>query len=173
MGIDHLSLSSELIAALYPETLVAPFSLPSPPLSRPTAVHTAVYPYLGENKCGVIFLVDYPDQEYLPPDQLVFLQKILSACHYKIEDIALINTAHTPVSFSQLKKQLHPRVVFLWGIRAGSLQLPEIFPDFVQTPVEGVDLLSVPTPERMNSGLPEGLELKQQLWACLKKLFNL
>jgi hypothetical protein len=173
MGIDHLSLSSELVAALYPETLVVPVSLRSPHLSRPPAANTAVYPYFGENKSGIIFLVDYPEEEFLPADQLVFLQKILLACHYKTEDIAIINLARTPVTFSPLKKQLQPRIVFLWGIRAGALQLPEIFPDFVQTPVDGVTLLSVPTPERMNSSQPEGLELKQQLWACLKKLFNL
>lgn len=174
MGIDHLRLSPELVAALYPETLVAP-DLPGS-LSRggpPVLEKTDIYPHWGENRRSLLFLVSFPDHEFLPPEQLVFIEKILAACKYKPEDIAILNTARVPVVFGALKQPFHPQVIFLWGMPASRLDMQGIFPDFVPTPFDGVQVVSVPTPEWMHSPSPQGQELKQRLWACLKKLFSL
>ena len=109
----------------------------------------------------------------MPEDQFRFLSRILSACKYSLDDIALINTANFPVSFKELKKQLHPRVLFLWGLPLSSLGLNGDLPDFQISIIENVSVIPIPDPELMNGTSPEGLELKQRLWVCLKKLFHL
>jgi hypothetical protein len=158
MGINHLQLSPELIAALYPETLVA---------------GKDGYPYLGENRRSISFLMNYPDHAFLPDEQLVFLEKMLSACKCNLEDIAILNTATHPVQFTPFIKQMHPGIIFFWGIRSESVGLVTHLKDFDITPLGDISVISVPTPDIMSGNSPEGLELKQRLWACLKKLFNL
>ena len=159
MGINNLQLTPELITALYPETLVA---------GNGTA-----YTFLGNNRRSVCFLVEDPGHDFLSEEQLQFLTRILSACKYSLDDIALVNAAHLPVRFNDLKKQLQPRIVFLWGIRPASIGLDRELPDFNISPVAGVSVIPVPNPDLMSGNNPSGLELKHRLWACLKKLFSL
>jgi hypothetical protein len=173
MGIDHLLLSPELVAALYPETLVVPGFNGLPKPATAVLKPDAFYPHLGENRRGIIFLVDYPDQVFLAADQLFFLEKILSACKYQTADIALINTARSPVVFEELKKQFRPAFIFLWGVTAGSIGLNSVFEDFAPAVHDSLQILSLPAPDLMNTNNPPGPEMKQRLWACLKKLFSL
>jgi hypothetical protein len=174
MSIDHLTLSAELIAALYPESLVLtnfPGPTPVSPLPAGDAEHP--YPFWGENKGGLLFLVAYPEHRFLPPEQLIFLQKILAACKRSPEDVAIVNTAGLWVNAESLKTQLRPEIVFLWGVGASALGFSGAFQDFVPTQQDGLTLLPLPAPELINTNSPEGLELKQRLWTCLKKLFSL
>ena len=110
MGINDFSLTDELIAALYPESLVTEKTT-GPGKKNPVkagipATPVAPYPYMGQNSRSVCFLVHYPDNEFIPGDQLVFLLKILSACKYSLDDIALVNTAKTQVKMDELKRQV-------------------------------------------------------------------
>jgi hypothetical protein len=156
MGIDHLQLSPVLIAALYPETLVAGND-----------------PFLGKNLRSVGFLVHHPDLDYLPEEQFIFLGKMLTACKYHLDDIALVNTARLNLSFDELKKLLTPQIIFLWGIPPGSVGLSSELHDFSVTLIDGISVVPVPSPGLMSGNDPAGQELKQRLWVCLKKLFTL
>jgi hypothetical protein len=177
MGINNLQLSPDLIAALYPETLVGGNdtetgkkpgkggeSLPEP---------FADYRFLGKNRRSISFLADYADHDFIPEEQLVFLHKMLSACKCSLDDIALVNTVPSESQFAELKKQLQPQIVFLWGVPTASVGLKQALPDFSVLKVDGISIIPVPNPDLMSGDSPLGLELKQRLWACLKKLFNL
>jgi hypothetical protein len=161
MGINHIRLSAELIGILYPETLVAEY------------VPDTDYPFLGKNLLSICFLVSYPDDEFIPGDQLVFLQKILMACKLSLNDIALINTKRTPVELPVLKTRFHPRIIFLWGTTPAVAGLKSNFPDMTISTWENIRILPVMQAELMSSDNPGGLELKKNLWISLKKLFNL
>lgn len=175
MGINHLRLSPELIAALYPESLVA--GNDTAPVKKDgktiTPVQVAAYPFLGGNLRSICFLGHYPGGEFLPEKQLVFLKKMLGACKYSLDDIALVNTAHSPFDFAELRIQLQPRVIFLWGISAISIGLKQDLPDFIISQLDGISVIPVISPDLMSGDGGEGTELKQRLWACLKKLFTL
>ena len=158
MGINHVRLSAELIAVLYPETLV---------------VEESVYPYLGKNLNSISFLVNYPDDEFIPEDQLAFLQKILIACKLNLEDIALINTNRTHVELQVLKNIFHPRIIFLWGAVPALAGLNQHLPDMSISTWENIRILPVMQAVLMSRDNPAGLELKRKLWISLKKLFNL
>ncbi len=156
MGINHIRLSSELIANLYPEGLVVENQ-----------------PFLGGNRRSISFLVHYPDHQFLPEEQLVFLNKILSVCKLDMDDIILLNIARSNLSFEELKIQFHPGVIFFWGIRPSFFRLDSAIPDFDVSVRDGISIIPVLKPEVMCSDNPAGPELKSLLWSCLKKLFNL
>lgn len=176
MGINNLQLSHELIAALYPESLVVrndraltkKTSKTINPATTPDA-----YPFLGKNLRSISFLVHYPEGDFLPGEQLVFLQKMLAACKYSLDDIALVNTAHTLFDFAELRIQLQPRTIFLWGILPAAVGLKPGLPDFSISLLDGISVIPVLSPDLMSGNSPEGIEFKQRLWTCLKKLFNL
>lgn len=177
MGINHLRLSPELIAALYPETLVvvkesapARDNVESP---KPVAEKTPVYPFLGENNRSICFLANYPEEDFLPAEQHEFLKKMLTACKLSLNDIALLNIAHIPFDLAGLRVQLHPRILFLWGITPLSVGLKSGLPDFNISVIDGISVIPVLSPDAMSGNRPEGTEFKQRLWICLKKLFTL
>ncbi len=161
MGINHIRLSAELIGMLYPETLVAEKD------------PDTGYPFLGKNHLSICFLVSYPDDEFIPDDQLVFLQKILTACKLSLNDIALINTKRTPVEFPVLKTMFRPRIIFFWGTVSPITGSTLNFPDMTISTWENIRILPVMQAELMSRDDPRGLELKKNLWISLKKLFNL
>jgi hypothetical protein len=177
MGINHLRLSSELIAALYPESLVA--GRESAPVKenvmtpKTVADKTPVYPFLGENNRSICFLTNNPAEDFLPAEQLGFLNKMLTACKLNLNDIALMNIAHIRFDLAELRVQLNPRIIFLWGIPAMSVGLQSGLPDFSISMFDGISVIPVLSPELMSGNRTEGTEFKQRLWICLKKLFTL
>src|ERR1700730_13978152 len=135
MGINDLSLSPELIAALFPESLVEandPEELQKKDKTRSLRMNAApVYPFLGKNLRSICFLVNYPDDEFIPEQQFLFLNKILGACNCTLDDISLINMAGNPVDLSVLKKQFNARIIFLWGDLPAGIGKTYGFPDMI------------------------------------------
>lgn len=177
MGINNLQLSTNLIAFLYPESLVIgnePNNRVKPALKKnAVAVNEPVYPFMGKNLRSICYLVAYPDVEFISDKHLIFLQKILAACKMTLDDIALINIKRHPVELNRLKTQLSPQIIFLWG---GPPTIPGIiqeFPDMTISTWENISVVPVLQTDLMSMDNPEGVALKRSLWLCLKKLFNL
>jgi hypothetical protein len=173
MGIDHLELSSELIAALYPETLVIGNDPQAVKKTGKNPSAVGKYPFLGRNLRSICFLVNYPHVEFIPEEQLAFLLKILTACKCSLDDIALINTANSPVQLDELKSWFGPKMIFLWGAIPALTGLTRELQDMTVSLQDGISVVLVSQVNTMTSDSKEGLELKQRLWTCLKNLFNL
>jgi hypothetical protein len=177
MGINDFSLSDEIIAALYPESLVLEKTTATgrqiPAEAAIPATTVAPYPFLGQNSRSISFLVHYPDSEFIPGEQLIFLLKILAACKCSLDDIALVNTAKTEVKMDELKRQLHPGVIFLWGVIPDRADLTKGFRDMSLNLLDGITFIPVLHAEQMSLENAEAVELKRQLWVSLKKLFSL
>ena len=177
MGINNLQLSSELIAALYPESLVIingrdPVKKPVD-ANKDLPVKSAGYPFLGKNLRSICFLVSSPDEEFIPLEQLTFLQKMLTACKCSLDDIAMINTSRSFVDMEILKRQFNPRIIFLWGSLPAIAGMKQKFPDMTISTWENISVFPVLQTDLMSRDLPESLELKRSLWVSLKKLFSL
>ncbi len=177
MGIDHLELSPEIIAALYPESLIAVNSAQTDHLGgnprAPASEFSAPFQSMGGNRRLISFLTTYGEGGFMPENQFAFLGKILAACKCGMEDISLVNTAGQPVRLDLLKTQLQPKIIFLWGIPPATVGLDPALPHFSITTVDGISIIPVPSPDLMSGESPEGTALKQRLWICLKKIFSL
>ena len=177
MGINDLKLSDAIVASLYRETLVGRDG-PAPSektvkSALPLEIVDTGYPFLGKNLSSICFLVSYPDDDFIPAEQLSFLLKILQACKYGLDDIALINTKNHLVEIDILKSQLNPRIIFLWGETPIINGIDQDFPDMTISTRESISFVPVRQVELMSRNNPEGLALKRNLWVSLKKLFNL
>jgi len=176
MGIDDLQLTPGLIGLLYPENLVSTdtplHAAQAPPaLTKKTTV--SAYPFLGKNKKAVCFLGHYPETDFIPDPELAFLKRILAACKLTLDDIALVNTARTSVILEEIKQQLRPDMVFLWGgIPPGITEFTGMR-DLTEKTIGGIRILPVLQTGAMSRENEEGKELKKKLWVELKKIFGL
>lgn len=177
MGINDIRLSAELIASLYPEILVAennpdPGKIPVRTGLTQTKMEPG-YSFLGKNLRNICFLVNYPDDEFIPEDQFTFLQKILTACKLSLNDITLINTNKTAVELQALQRQFQSSIIFFWGNAPDIMGMNQNFPDMTISAWGNIQILPVMQAEMMSWDNPRGLEMKRNLWISLKKLFNL
>jgi hypothetical protein len=132
----------------------------------------ASYKFLGNNRRNVAIIVHSPGTPFLPDNQLSFLTKILEACRMNIGDIAIVNAATTSVVITELRQQLNPNAVLLFGLEPVAIKLPINFPVFRLQPYDACTYLSAPALSQLVQNSEESKLLKSKLWVCLKTLFN-
>jgi hypothetical protein len=143
---------------------------PTPPAAGPTV--PGPYKFLGNNRRQVAIIVHSPGTPFLPDNQLAFLTKILEACRMNIGDIAIVNAATTPVVITELKQQLNPTAVLIFGLEPTAIKLPINFPTFRLQPYDACTYLYAPALSQLVQNSEESKLLKSKLWICLKTLFN-
>src|SRR2546423_1936414 len=130
MSLNHISLTPQLLANLYPNTLIetsavttetTTSTMPSHPLPK----------FLGNNQKNILVLVFNDSAPFLPDNELAFLTSILSACKLSLADIAIMNCSSAEESSLQTAiRQLEAKHVLLFGIDPLSIGLPINFPHF-------------------------------------------
>jgi hypothetical protein len=161
MSLNNIILPEILVRELYKDNLPAP---------EPT---TSTIRFLGNNRRKMTILVQSPDSAFLPDDQLGFLTKILEACQMNIGDVAIVNHATTPAGIAELRRQLQPSVMLLFGIDPISIHLPIQFPQFKVQAYDQCTYLCAPPLAGLVGSSNESRVLKSKLWVCLKQLFEL
>ena len=118
-------------------------------------------------------LVNDLDNIYLSEDNLKFLTGILSACKLNLAHIALINFNNNPLNFSNLKKDLQPESLILFGVTALQIELPFTMPDYQVQEYNKCHILTAPSLTELNQQTPTAKTEKAKLWKSLQKMFNL
>ena len=189
MDINHVQLSDLAIGELYGEALLiassgvaratpssdsspAPAAPDDPTPGAPAPARYSDLKFLGKNNRHISLLVHSPDAAFLPDEQLSFLTKMLEACRMNIGDVAIVNTAVTPVTITRLKQQLHPATILFFGVEPSSIRLPINFPAFRPQPYDDCTFLSAPSLDLLVQPTEESRLLNSKLWVCLKSLFN-
>jgi len=176
MGINDLQLSPEMIAFLYPETLVtlplAASNRTFPGTAKVRFPDHSHYTFSGKNLRSICVLVSTPEGASISAQNLSFLQKILEACKCTLDDIALIHIHGQEPEMEKLKTQFNPRIILFWGFLP-EIPLPNPLTDMVPAFWEHITLLSVTNADLMSGNNPEAQGLKRKLWTSLKKIFNL
>jgi hypothetical protein len=188
MSINNILLSTEMLASLYPDSLVMQAGTGGPEqqarkpgqepdsgtgkkaVSRPEGI----YRYLGNNQRRISFIVHYPEAIFLPDDQLAFLTRMLAACHCSIADVSVLNMAHARMDIKKLISQLNPGMLFLCGVSPADLnwQGPEEL--FSITRFKEMTAILIPSLTTLSQKeTPDLIPTKKKLWACLKILFNI
>ncbi|MEJ7768620.1 MAG: hypothetical protein WKF89_12460 [Chitinophagaceae bacterium] len=175
MSFSNIRLPDEMIAAIYGSSLVLVPSTRHESRVEDIPVKISDPPtlsYLGNNEKNTAILVYYPQEVYLPDEQLDFLSVILKACKLNVEDIAIVNTAHSTEKITDLVITLKLKTVLIFGEEATKMVGHQGLMKFVLQSTDGVSFICSPALEDLNIENPEGKLHKRKLWDCLKQLFN-
>lgn len=168
MSLNNIEFPGFIIADLYKNHLVTGNKPPGPVQEEKQGIK-----FLGNNKKHVTILVQYPDTVFLSEKNLQFITKMLEACRMNIGEVAIINHARTAVTISELKNQLAPKSLILFGIEPMMIKLPLSFPQFKTQAYDGCTFLYSPPIEELDQATGESKLLKSKLWICLQKLFEI
>jgi hypothetical protein len=129
--------------------------------------------YLGNYEKEIVVLVTDENNAYLSDGNLEFLTGILSACKLNLADIALINFNKTSIDFNQLKKDMKPVYLLLFGVNALQIQLPFAMPAYQVQQYDNCKIVSAPALQQLNQTTPEIKAEKNKLWKSLQKMFSI
>ena len=161
MSLNNLSLTPQLIAELFSDSLIENF--------RPSTIEQTVK-FLGKNEKNILILVSEEEVAFLADNELNFLSTVLGACKLSVADIAIVNLYHVgSLNYRDFIKQLNAKKVLLFDVEAQTIDLPFNFPHFQIQQFDQCTYLSAPALKNIETDKA----LKTQLWNCLKKLFGL
>jgi hypothetical protein len=170
MKLNTIELPDFIVLEWYKDNLVplpaGPATTHAPSPAPPTLK------YLGNNRRHITLLVQAPGSPFLPDDQLIFLTRILEACHMTLADVAIVNFAVTPVTIADIRQHLQPKSSLLFGLEPSALRLPINFPVFKPIDYDGCKYLSAPGLDLLVPNTEESKLLKSKLWVCLKTMFD-
>lgn len=172
MELNGLEFSQTQLAELYTDKLVVTEPVIQTKTVKPAAPAIVVestppISFKGKNKKGILWVIHEPGQAFLDDADFEFLSQILTACKMNMDDIALVNLAHTAQTVQEITDTLKPSVVLLCGIEYQLLpfKLDEyiIFPQYKRQ-----YFLS----DRLQD-LRSDKAKKTKLWLALKAIFSL
>jgi hypothetical protein len=182
MNPENSLLPPFVIASLYKDELVLIDDQKSSNANKPKkseAVVTAPQEiqkpisYLGDNQKKITILLQDTTAVHLADESLQFLTAILAACKLNMGDVAIVNTVHQPVQYTQIKTELKPSTIILFDISTASIALPFEVPHYQVQQYDNCTLLfSAPLQSMLVKTDAAKLE-KGKLWNALKKTFNI
>ena len=182
MNSENNLLPPFVIASLYKDELVLVDDQKSSNADKPKkgkAVATAPQEiqkpisYLGDNQKKITILLQDTAAVHLADESLQFLTSILAACKLNMGDVAIVNTVHQPVQYTQIKTELKPSTIILFDISTASIALPFEVPNYQVQQYDNCTLLfSAPLQSMLVKTDAAKLE-KGKLWNALKKTFNI
>ena len=129
--------------------------------------------YLGNNQKKVTILLQENTAVHVADESLQFLTTILAACKLNMGDVAIVNTVHQPVQYTQIKTELKPSTIILFDINAAAIALPFEVPQYQVQQYDNCTLLfSAPLQSMLVKTDAAKIE-KGKLWNALKKTFNI
>ncbi len=182
MNPENSLLPPFVIASLYKDELVLIDDQKSSNANKPKkseAVVTAPQEiqkpisFLGDNQKKITILLQDTTAVHLADESLQFLTAILAACKLNMGDVAIVNTVHQPVQYTQIKTELKPSTIILFDISTASIALPFEVPHYQVQQYDNCTLLfSAPLQSMLVKTDAAKLE-KGKLWNALKKTFNI
>lgn len=181
MGLNDLHLSPNVLAALYPSSLINPGKthvISQPQLIKPIAAEIIKEPetiietnwkYLGNNQKNILIIVNYDNAVHLPDEELGFLTNMLAACKLSLGDAAIVNrNNYKETGYKDFLGEFKSKIVFLFGVEPVAFGLPVSFPYFQVQLVANCTFLYTPALEDQR----KDALLKSKLWVSLRNIFG-
>lgn len=174
-GLERLtsSILSPPVAAIGPAASAGPTASagPVPAAANPTVPPVMLTPFatLGTNAAGVLLLCRLPREQFVKLHRNVFLNKMLQALGFVMEDVMLVNVeAELPVALANLRQHLDATHIIAFGknlldvsIRNTQIYEPVLFPSL------NLSYLASATIELVEYDV----SLKKRLWPGLQAMF--
>jgi hypothetical protein len=127
------------------------------------------YRFYGDNKQGVVILVDIATPNLYKSPDFAFLVKVLEAVKLTLNECAILNLhENDAVTLSDLGEVTALKKLLLFGVSAGRVGISSVTPSYTVNEHENIQWLQVDT----LSAISENRDKKQGLWAGLKRIFS-
>jgi hypothetical protein len=127
--------------------------------------------WLGSNNKHISIIVNNENAIHLQDELLEILSAILSACKLNLADVAIVNTAAQQVMDNELRKELSPDVVLLFGVETKTIDLPFSIPMYKTQSFNNCTYLQAAPLQTMKGASNDAKLEKTKLWFCLKAIF--
>ncbi|GAA3962012.1 hypothetical protein [Hymenobacter antarcticus] len=169
-GLERL-VAKELVPAA-PEPLPAAAAPIAAPTAAPGVPPVMLTPFsvLGSNMNGVVLLFRVPHDQFPRLHRNVFLNKMLQALGYVMEDVVLVNVeADLPVALTNLRRELAAANIIAFGknLLDVTIRNTQIY-EPVQFPGLGLSYLASATVDLVEYDV----SLKKRLWPGLQRMFG-
>ena len=173
-GLERLtsSILSPPVANPTPLPMAAPTAAPAAPAATPAVPPAMLTPFatLGSNAAGVLLLCRLPREHFIKLHRNVFLNKMLQALGFVMEDVMLVNVeGELPVALANLRQQLDATHIIAFGknlldvsIRNTQIYEPVLFPSL------NLSYMASATIELVEYDV----SLKKRLWPGLQAMFR-
>lgn len=180
MSLNKIDLSPRLVAQLYPRSLSIDPTTQAPPAVQPEPAvlsgeappaepATPDWKSLGGNKKNILVVVHYPQDLHLPDPSFQFLSQLLNACKFTPNDVAIVNRHNYPgLDYKAITDHFRSSQVLLFGTTTAAFGLPFEIPQYQVQQFDGLTVVHAPALHELKEDKPA----KTQLWASLKKMFN-
>lgn len=161
-----------------PEIKAAPESsrkdTEKPIVQKQEIVENENQPYwLGGNNKNILIVISNSNQKFLADKEMELLAKILSACHYNLEDVAIVNEVHTPKSLREMWNDLNFKYVILFNVDPAAVNLKLPLQPYLIHRQGGLSYLLAGALEAMILNTPESKQQKMKLWNGLQEIFGI
>lgn len=166
MSLDNIQLPPIVLEQLFNKSLIAV------EIQQPALVAAPLKPVnmLGENKRGVLILVNYNETVFLPENELNFLIGILSACKLTMEDVGIVNLAKSKqLNYQSIQKEISCNILLMFGVLPKAIEMPLDFPYYQLQNYNNHTHLCAPCLSALMNDKTE----KGKLWTSLKQLFSI
>ena len=162
-----------VLADLYGKSLVVLNNEMQPTSAQKNSETKPEKKFLGKYEKPVVVLVNDAENIFIDDESMQFLSGILNACKLNLAQIALINFHNYEAKFSDLKKEMKPKFLILFGVTALQIELPFTLPDYQVQSYDNAKIMMAPALKMLNNNSAEAKAEKTKLWKSLKNMFDL
>jgi hypothetical protein len=171
MAFEDVILPDFVIADLYRNTLIESLNETAVNTKSSKENHTEKIRFLGDNKKNITVVVNDEKAVFIEEDKLQLLTNLLSACKLNNADVAIVNVSNTSYKYKQIKAELQPANLLLFGVNAKTFELPLVFEEYKLKNYDNCQILIAADLNNLIGVTNEVKIEKSKLWLCLKQMF--
>ncbi len=171
MVFEDVILPDFVIADLYRNTLIESLDETAVNTQSSTEIQTEKIRFLGDNNKNITIVVNDEKAVFIEEDKLQLLTNLLAACKLNNADVAIVNVSNTNYKYKQIKAELQPTNLLLFGVNAKTFELPLVFEEYKLKSFDNCQILIATDLNYLIGTTNEVKMQKSKLWLCLKQMF--
>ena len=172
MAFEDVILPDFVIADLYKNTLIESVNESVSQTQSNIEIKTEKIRFLGDNKKNITVVVNDEKAVFIEEDKLQLLTNLLAACKLNNADVAIVNICNSNYKYKQVKAELQPTNLLLFGISAKTFELPLVFEEYKLKTYDNCQILIAKDLDFLIGTTNEVKMEKSKLWLCLKQMFS-
>ena len=171
MAFEDVILPDFVIADLYRNTLIESLNETVVNTKSNKEIQTEKIRFLGDNKKNITIVVNDEKAVFIEEDKLQLLTNLLAACKLNNADVTIVNVSNTDYKYKQIKTELQPANLLLFGVNVKTFELPLVFEEYKLKSFDNCQILIATDLNYLIGATNEVKMQKSKLWLCLKQMF--